>query len=50
LNNLIGHNPDRRKSRAEAERMKGLLMQWLDRVQSPHLAAVKSRPVFGPGT
>ena len=47
LNNLIGHNPDREKLRAQAERMKALLLDWLARVKSPHLETIKARPVFG---
>ncbi len=53
VNNLIGRNPDREKHRAEAARMKGLLVEWLTRVRSPHLDSVKARPLFadasGPG-
>ena len=45
-NNLIGHNPDREKYRAEAERMKKLLMAWLERVKSPCLEPVKARPLI----
>jgi arylsulfatase A-like enzyme len=47
LINWIGHNPDRAKFRAEAERMKALLIDWLTGVKSPHLETVKARPVFG---
>ncbi|MEY2881553.1 MAG: hypothetical protein RLZZ15_3933, partial [Verrucomicrobiota bacterium] len=43
LNNLIGRNPDREKSRAEAARMKGLLVDWLARVKSPLLESVRQR-------
>jgi arylsulfatase A-like enzyme len=46
LSNLIGGNPDREKYRAEAMRMKGLLVEWLIRVKSPHLETVKARPIF----
>jgi len=46
LNNLIGRNPDREKHRADALRMKGLLVEWLTRVKSPHLESVKARPLF----
>jgi arylsulfatase A-like enzyme len=46
VNNLIGQNPDREKSRAEAERMKGLLLAWLERVHSSHIEDVKARPVI----
>ena len=46
LNNLIGRNPDREKYRAEATRMKDLLVEWLPRVKSPHLGTVNARPVL----
>ena len=48
LNNLIGRNPDREKSRAEAVRMRGLLVEWLTRVKSSHVESVKARPLFRP--
>lgn len=44
MNNLIGRNPTREKYRSEAERMKGLLVDWLGRVNSPLLATIKARP------
>ena len=44
LNNLIGHNPDREKARPEAERMKGLLLTWLERVKSSLFEDVRARP------
>ena len=46
LNNLIGRNPDREKHRADAMRLKALLVDWLTRVKSPHLETVKARPLF----
>ena len=46
LNNLIGQNPDREKYRADTTRMKGLLVEWMTRVKSPHLETVKARPLF----
>ena len=46
VNNLIGKNPDREKYRDEAERLKGLLVEWLARVQSPSLEGVKARPLI----
>jgi arylsulfatase A-like enzyme len=46
LNNLIGRNPGRNKFRAEVERMKSLLVEWLDRVKSSHLDSVRQRPLF----
>ena len=46
LNNLLGSNPGREQYRAEAERMKGLLVAWLERAKSPNLAQVKARTVL----
>jgi len=46
VNNLIGNNPDREQYRGDAERMKGLLVAWLERVKSPSLAPVKARQVI----
>ena len=46
MNNLIGDNPDREKHRAEAERMKSLLLAWLERTKSKQLDDVKKRPVI----
>ena len=46
LNNLLGHNADREQHRAEAERMKQLLVRWLEKVKSPELKNVKARPVI----
>jgi arylsulfatase A-like enzyme len=46
LNNLIGQNSDQEKYRADAARMKGLLVEWLTRVNSPHLQTVQARPLF----
>ena len=46
LNNLIGGNPDREKHRAETTRMKGLLVEWLTRVKSPHLDSFRARPLL----
>ena len=46
VNNLIGNNPDKERHRVEVERMKGLLIEWLTRVKSPHLESVRARPVF----
>ncbi len=50
LNNLIGRNPDREQHRAEATRMKGLLVEWLERVKSPLLSTVQDRPVLARAT
>lgn len=46
MTNLIGRNPEREKYRAEATRMKGLLVEWLSRIKSPLLETIKARPVF----
>lgn len=47
ITNLIGRNPDGAQSRAEAERMKRLLVAWLARVKSPYWEAVTARPAIG---
>ena len=46
LHNLIASDADPEKSRAEGERMKSLLITWLDRVKSPYLEEVKARPIL----
>ena len=46
VNNLLGRNPDQEKYRHQAERMKALLVAWLERVKSPSLESVKARPVL----
>ncbi|MGN6554790.1 MAG: sulfatase-like hydrolase/transferase [Verrucomicrobiota bacterium] len=46
MNNLIGRNPGREKSRAEVERLKGLLIVWLAHIKSPWLESVRARPIF----
>jgi arylsulfatase A-like enzyme len=46
LNNLLGNNPEREKYRAEGERMKGLLVAWLEHLKSSHTEDVKARPVI----
>ena len=43
VHNLIGANPDKEKYRAETMRMKGLLIEWLTHVKSPHLDTVRAR-------
>ena len=45
VNNLIGCNPDWEKHRGEAERLKGLLVSWLEQVKSPRLESVKARQI-----
>ncbi|CAN5660943.1 sulfatase [soil metagenome] len=46
LNNLIGKNPERATHRIEAERMKSLLMTWLERTKSQQIEDVRKRPVM----
>jgi len=45
VTNLLGSNPDWEKHRGEAQRLKGLLVDWLTRVQSSSLESVKARPI-----
>ncbi len=45
MNNLVGRNPQRDQARAEATRMKGPLVDWLTRVNSPLLESVRQRPL-----
>ena len=45
VKNLLGSNSVREQNLAEASRMKELLVQWLERVNSPWLEPVKSRPI-----
>jgi arylsulfatase A-like enzyme len=45
VNNLIGCNPDWERHRNEAERLKGLLVSWLEEVKSPRLESVKARQI-----
>ena len=46
IKNLIGKNPQREQYRTEVTRMKGLLVEWLIRVKSPHLESVRARPIL----
>ena len=46
LTNLFGNNPDREQYRAQAERLKGLLVAWLQRAKSPNLEQIKARPIL----
>ncbi len=46
LNNLIDRDPDRRRYRAYAARIKGLLVEWLTCVKSPHPETVNARWSF----
>lgn len=47
LNNLIGRNPEREQHRAVMQRMKSLLISWLERTKSNQLDAVEARSVIG---
>ncbi|MBN1670130.1 MAG: hypothetical protein JXR37_03810 [Kiritimatiellae bacterium] len=48
MNNLIGLNPDRERHRDRAERMKRLLLRYLEERNHPHLEAVRAKPtLFG---
>ena len=46
MNNLIGNNPDREKSKIETSQMKNLLVDWLAKIKSPALESVKARPIL----
>jgi arylsulfatase A-like enzyme len=46
LTNLIGRNPEREKFRDQAERMKTLLIRWLERTKSRDTEGVKARTVI----
>jgi arylsulfatase A-like enzyme len=43
MNNLLGKNPEKEKYRKQAEYMKGLLIEWLEKTNSPHLDEVRKR-------
>ena len=45
LHNLLADKRDWEKHRGEAERLKRLLVSWLERVRSPHLDSVKARAI-----
>ncbi len=45
MNNLLGKNPDRQRYVKQGEKMKALLIQWLKKVNSPHLEEVKKRRI-----
>ncbi|MBD3174032.1 MAG: sulfatase-like hydrolase/transferase [Armatimonadia bacterium] len=44
-NNLLGNNPGRQRHVAQGERMKALLVEWLQSVDSPHAEEVRRRPI-----
>ena len=41
----MGSNPDWERHRGEAERLKGLLVGWLEEVNAPQLESVRARPI-----
>jgi arylsulfatase A-like enzyme len=45
MNNLLGRNPDRRRYVGQGEKMKADLVEWLEKVGSPHLDEVKKRRI-----
>ena len=49
MNNLLGKNRNAERYRKQAEFMKGLLIQWLEKTNSPHLAEVKKRDAVKAG-
>jgi len=49
MNNLLGKNPKAEESRKQAEYMKGLLIQWLEKTNSPHLSEVRKRDAVKAG-
>ncbi len=49
MNNLLGKNPKAKKHRKQAEYMKGLLVQWLEKTNSPHLEEVVARDAVEAG-
>lgn len=49
MDNLLGKNPDAENHRKQAEFMKDLLVQWLEKTKSPHLEAVKKRDAVKAG-
>ena len=46
MDNLIGRNPKRSAYKAEAERLKKMLLAWMEKVDDPNLESVKARPVI----
>ena len=47
LKNLLANEADRTANKEVAERLKQSLVDWLERVKSPHLEEVRARPVGG---
>ncbi|MBT3374577.1 MAG: sulfatase-like hydrolase/transferase [Lentisphaerae bacterium] len=49
MTNLLGRNPEREQYRDQGERMKGLLVAWLERIgHAEHAVGVAKRPVINP--
>ena len=44
MNNLLGQNLDRLEYLKQAEKLRSKLVEWLVKVKSPYLEAVKNRP------
>lgn len=45
MNNLLGKNPDRQRYVRQGEKKKALLIEWLEKVDSPHLEEVRNRGI-----
>jgi arylsulfatase A-like enzyme len=45
VSNLLGNNPDRGRYVEQGQAMKALLVEWLRRVDSPHLEEVRNRAI-----
>jgi arylsulfatase A-like enzyme len=43
MNNLIGKNPNRKKSLPQAKKLKTKLVRWLKKTNSPHLKGLQAR-------
>ena len=45
VNNLLGNDPDRARHAQQGEAMKALLVDWLEKVESPHVEEVRNRAI-----
>ena len=45
MNNPLENNPQGFKYKEKAEELKGYLLEWLERVESPYLQGVKDREI-----
>ena len=45
MNNLLGNNPQGFKYKEKTEALKGYLLEWLERTESPYLQGVKDREI-----